>query len=53
MRIEYGSHIGLHLAARRARAEAIGELIATAFTWLLSFARKPRLGHAPRPHFAR
>ena len=38
-------------AARRHRAEVIAGLFATAFAWIVS--RKPRLGHAARPHFAR
>jgi hypothetical protein len=43
--------IQLERAARRHRARAIAELIATAFAWLVS--RKPEVAHAARPHFAR
>ena len=39
----------LERAARRERAHAIAELIATAVAWLF----KPRPSHAARPHFAR
>lgn len=48
MRVDY---TGIERAARRHRAEAIGELIATAIAWIVS--HKPRLRHAARPHFAR
>jgi hypothetical protein len=53
MRVDYASIPELHAAARRHRAEVIGGLIATAFVWLVSFVRKPRLGRAAGPHFAR
>ena len=53
MRVDYAMITELHAAARRHRAEVIGGVIAGAFVWLLSLARRPRLGHAARPHFAR
>ena len=48
MRVDY---IEMNLAARRQRAEAIAELIATAFAWVVS--HMPRFRSAARPHFAR
>jgi len=53
MRVDYDVIRNLELAARRHRAEVIAGLFATALVWLVSFVRKPRLGHAARPHFAR
>ena len=53
MRADYSMIPELHRAARRHRAEVIGTLFANAFVWLVSVVRKPRLGHAARPHFAR
>jgi len=47
MRVDW---IELTIAARRARAQAIVALIATAFAWLLKQGHK---SHAARPHFAR
>ena len=41
----------MELAARRARAKAIAELLAVAFAWIVS--RKPQVRHAARPRFAR
>jgi len=41
----------LEIAARRQRAQAIAELIAAAFAWLVS--RKPQARPAARAHFAR
>ena len=38
-------------AARRHRAEVVAGMFAAALAWIVS--RKPRLGHAARPHFAR
>jgi|RhiMethySRZTD1v2_1073278.scaffolds.fasta_scaffold42053_6 hypothetical protein len=43
--------VQMEIAARRQRAQAIAELLATAITWIVSHA--PRLRHAARPHFAR
>jgi hypothetical protein len=48
MRVDY---FEMHRAARRERAQAIGELIAAGIAWIVSHA--PRLRHAARPHFAR
>ena len=48
MRVDF---LEIELAARRNRAHAIAELIATAFAWIITL--KQRLGHAARPHFAR
>ena len=48
MRIDY---IEIDRAARRQRAQAIAEAIATAIAWIVSHASRSR--HAARPHFAR
>jgi hypothetical protein len=43
--------VQMEIAARRQRAQAIAELMATAIAWIINHA--PRLRHAARPHFAR
>ena len=48
MRVDY---FEMERAARRHRAHAIAELIATAIVWIASHASRTR--HAARPHFAR
>jgi hypothetical protein len=48
MRVDY---LEIERAARRERARAIAELIATAAAWIVN--HRPRLRHAARPHFAR
>lgn len=48
MRVDYSE---MNLAARRERAHAIAEFVATAIAWIVAHTR--RLGHASRPHFAR
>jgi hypothetical protein len=50
-RVDYARIPELHAAARRQRAQAIGDFIGLAFAWLVS--RKPQAVHAARPHFAR
>ena len=50
-KFDYARIPELHAAARLQRAQAIGHFIGLAFAWLVS--RKPRVTHAPRPHFAR
>ena len=43
--------VEMEIAARRHRAQAIADLIATAVAWIVS--HRPHLRHASRPHFAR
>ena len=41
----------MEIAARRHRAQAIAELVATVIAWMIN--HRPRLRHAAGPHFAR
>jgi hypothetical protein len=45
--------IDLHIAAKRARAEAIAGFIGSGFAWLLNLFTREHKPHAARPHFAR